>query len=145
MATKNFDLFFKLLLIGDSGVGKTCIIFRFADNTFNPTFISTIGIDFKIRTLELGEYDTVNLNQQLHRFTWPQSFVSSGQITRIRLTVDMFTGTRNEQCFVQRFCRENRGFLLYINVLVFTYSHTPSWSCFTQRQALRCLTFKATI
>ena len=55
MAKPNFDLFFKLLLIGDSGVGKTCIIFRFAENTFNPTFISTIGIDFKIRTLELGE------------------------------------------------------------------------------------------
>lgn len=53
---KNFDLFFKLLLIGDSGVGKTCIIFRFADNAFNPTFISTIGIDFKIRTIELGEF-----------------------------------------------------------------------------------------
>lgn len=52
---KKFDLFFKLLLIGDSGVGKTCIIFRFADNTFNPTFISTIGIDFKIKTLEIGE------------------------------------------------------------------------------------------
>ncbi|XP_031561626.1 ras-related protein Rab-10-like [Actinia tenebrosa] len=51
---KKFDLFFKLLLIGDSGVGKTCIIFRFADNTFNPSFISTIGIDFKIKTLEIG-------------------------------------------------------------------------------------------
>ncbi|PFX23835.1 Ras-related protein Rab-10 [Stylophora pistillata] len=54
MAKQNFDHFFKLLLIGDSGVGKTCIIFRFAENTFNPTFISTIGIDFKIRTLEIG-------------------------------------------------------------------------------------------
>lgn len=53
---KNFDLFFKLLLIGDSGVGKTCIIFRFADNTFNSSFISTIGIDFKIKTLELGKF-----------------------------------------------------------------------------------------
>lgn len=52
---KKFDLFFKLLLIGDSGVGKTCIIFRFADNTFNPSFISTIGIDFKIKTLEIGK------------------------------------------------------------------------------------------
>ena len=54
---RNFDYFFKLLLIGDSGVGKTCIIFRFADNTFNSSFISTIGIDFKIKTLEVGEYN----------------------------------------------------------------------------------------
>lgn len=53
MARKNYDLLFKLLLIGDSGVGKTCILFRFSDDAFNSTFISTIGIDFKIKTIEL--------------------------------------------------------------------------------------------
>ncbi|XP_038057652.1 ras-related protein Rab-10-like isoform X3 [Patiria miniata] len=53
MAKKTYDLLFKLLLIGDSGVGKTCILFRFSDDTFNTTFISTIGIDFKIKTVEL--------------------------------------------------------------------------------------------
>ena len=47
MAKKTYDLLFKLLLIGDSGVGKTCILFRFSDDAFNTTFISTIGIDFK--------------------------------------------------------------------------------------------------
>lgn len=50
---KTYDYLFKLLLIGDSGVGKTCILFRFSEDAFNTTFISTIGIDFKIRTIEL--------------------------------------------------------------------------------------------
>lgn len=53
MAKKSYDYLFKLLLIGDSGVGKTCILFRFSDDAFNTTFISTIGIDFKIKTIEL--------------------------------------------------------------------------------------------
>lgn len=43
MAKKTYDLLFKLLLIGDSGVGKTCVLFRFSDDAFNTTFISTIG------------------------------------------------------------------------------------------------------
>ena len=61
MAKKSYDLLFKLLLIGDSGVGKTCILFRFSDDAFNNTFISTIGIDFKIKTIELSGGRTVKL------------------------------------------------------------------------------------
>lgn len=54
MSKKNYDLLFKLLLIGDSGVGKTCILFRFSDDAFQTTFISTIGLyllDFSITVL----------------------------------------------------------------------------------------------
>uniref|UniRef100_A0ABI7YSW9 small monomeric GTPase n=1 Tax=Felis catus TaxID=9685 RepID=A0ABI7YSW9_FELCA len=39
---KTYDYLFKLLLIGDSGVGKTCLLFRFSEDAFNTTFISTI-------------------------------------------------------------------------------------------------------
>jgi len=48
-----YDYLIKLLLIGDSGVGKSCLLLRFSDDSFTPSFITTIGIDFKIRTVEL--------------------------------------------------------------------------------------------
>jgi len=48
-----YDFLFKLLLIGDSGVGKSCLLLRFADRKYTESYISTIGVDFKIRTIEL--------------------------------------------------------------------------------------------
>ncbi|KAK6294911.1 ras-related protein Rab-15-like isoform X1 [Coregonus clupeaformis] len=50
---KQYDVLFRLLLLGDSGVGKTCLLCRFTDNEFHPSHISTIGVDFKMKTLEI--------------------------------------------------------------------------------------------
>lgn len=52
-AAPHFDMQIKLLMIGDSGVGKTCLLLRYANDSFSPTFITTIGIDFKIKNIEL--------------------------------------------------------------------------------------------
>ncbi|XP_020977898.1 ras-related protein RABE1c isoform X2 [Arachis ipaensis] len=52
-ARADYDYLIKLLLIGDSGVVKSCLLLRFSDGSFTTSFISTIGIDFKIRTIEL--------------------------------------------------------------------------------------------
>jgi Ras-related protein Rab-1A len=50
----DYDYLFKILIIGDSGVGKSCILNRFTDDIFTENYISTIGVDFKIRTIEVN-------------------------------------------------------------------------------------------
>jgi len=51
---KKYDYIVKLLVIGNSGVGKSCLVMQYVDDAFSPSFITTIGIDFKIKTLELN-------------------------------------------------------------------------------------------
>lgn len=51
----NFDVQLKFLLIGDSGVGKTCLLQRYVDDTYQNTFVSTVGIDFKIKMLNIED------------------------------------------------------------------------------------------
>lgn len=48
-----YDLLYKILLIGDSGAGKSCMLLRFADDSFTESYMSTIGVDFKIRTIDV--------------------------------------------------------------------------------------------
>jgi len=50
-ADQSFDYMFKLLIIGNSSVGKTSFLFRYADNSFTSAFVSTVGIDFKVKTV----------------------------------------------------------------------------------------------
>lgn len=50
---RNYDFLMKLLIIGDSDTGKSSCLLRFAEDAFTPSYISTVGIDFKIRTIEL--------------------------------------------------------------------------------------------
>lgn len=50
----DYDYLFKIILIGNSGVGKTSIINRYVDEIYTENFISTIGVDFKIKTVRFN-------------------------------------------------------------------------------------------
>ena len=51
--SKQFDYTFKIVMIGDSGVGKSCILLRFADDKFNENFYATIGVDFRFKNITI--------------------------------------------------------------------------------------------
>ena len=44
---KEYDYLFKLVIIGNSGVGKSSLLLRFADDEFNDSYLTTIGVDFR--------------------------------------------------------------------------------------------------
>ncbi|CAB3995318.1 ras-related Rab-37-like isoform X3 [Paramuricea clavata] len=54
--TEQFDLACKVMLLGDSGVGKTCLLVRFKDGAFlSGAFISTVGIDYRNKVVEIDQ------------------------------------------------------------------------------------------
>jgi GTPase SAR1 family protein len=55
MSKRDYDFLFKLVLIGDTGVGKSCLLLRFADDAFTDSYISTIGVDFVSNFNQAGQ------------------------------------------------------------------------------------------
>jgi len=53
--TSEYDYLFKILLLGSQGVGKTSLLARFADDEFLESYRTTVGVDFKIRTIEIDD------------------------------------------------------------------------------------------
>ena len=51
---QEYDMLFKVLLVGNSGVGKSSLFLSFMDKSWNETFVPTIGVDFKIKTINVN-------------------------------------------------------------------------------------------
>ena len=53
MEEEGYDFIFKVLLIGNSDVGKSSLILRYVDQIWNDVFVPTIGVDFKVKSLQI--------------------------------------------------------------------------------------------
>ena len=51
--TSNYDHLFKIVIIGDSAVGKSSLLLRFTDDQFDDAHLATIGVDFRFRTINV--------------------------------------------------------------------------------------------
>ena len=66
MISQDVDYILKILIIGDSSVGKSNILLRFSDNIFHETFLPTIGVDFKMRNVDSKSSNRLN-NKSMKR------------------------------------------------------------------------------
>ena len=100
MSDKKFkhDLQIKLMMIGDQAVGKTALLVRYADGDFSEVLLPTIGIDFKIKTIEL-------------------------QSKTIKLQIWDTAGQERFRTITQAYYRGAMGILLIYDV-----TNTKSWS-----------------
>lgn len=55
MDSESYDFIFKIVLLGDSGVGKSNLVFRFTKNEFNKDSKSTIGVEFATKTVQIED------------------------------------------------------------------------------------------
>jgi small GTP-binding protein len=93
----------KLLIIGESAVGKSCLLLRFAENKFTDNFLTTIGIDFKVRHVEIEN-------------------------TKVRLQVWDTAGQEKFRTITKAYYRGAHGILLVYDVTsVDSFDQTRQW------------------
>ena len=61
MKTTDAELVYKILLLGDSEVGKSCFLMRYSDNIFVENYITTIGLDYKLKYVQLDSGETIKV------------------------------------------------------------------------------------
>jgi small GTP-binding protein len=93
----------KLLLIGESSVGKTCLLIRYAENRFQDTFFTTVGMDFKGRTVVICD-------------------------RKVRLQIWDTAGQEKFRAIAGAYYRGAHGILLVFDVTnQFTFAQTRGW------------------
>ncbi|XP_043379307.1 ras-related protein Rab-27A isoform X2 [Chelonia mydas] len=101
MSDGDYDYLIKFLALGDSGVGKTSILYQYTDGKFNSRFITTVGIDFREKRV-------------MYRSNGPDGVSGRGQ--RIHLQLWDTAGQERFRSLTTAFFRDAMGFLLLFDL-----------------------------
>ena len=111
---KNFDLEFKIITLGDSGVGKTSIINRFINDSFNNDEKLTLGIKFSFQIIKLSNGKDVKLNiidtsgQEKYR-SLPTSYFRNVDAVLFVFDLNQKLSFENIQKWINTFNENNNG------------------------------------
>lgn len=97
----DYDYLIKFLALGDSGVGKTSILYQYTDGKFNSKFITTVGIDFREKRV-------------VYRSNGPDGIAGRGQ--RVHLQLWDTAGQERFRSLTTAFFRDAMGFLLLFDL-----------------------------
>lgn len=99
----SYDVLYRVVLIGDSGVGKTALLLRFCDDIFDLSFVSTIGIDFRIKSITV-------------------------QGKRVKLQIWDTAGQEKFQSVASSYYRNAHGIMLVYDVMdAHSFIHISKW------------------
>lgn len=91
----DYDYLFKVVLIGDSGVGKSNLLSRFTRSEFSLESKSTIGVEFATRSIRVDDkvvkaqiWDTAGQERYLHYFI-TQGWIFDSILDRLAFAVDI--------------------------------------------------------
>lgn len=96
MSSESLDHVFKILLIGDAGVGKSSILLQFTDGLFNEAQQSTIGVDFKVKIVDAMD--------------------SNGRPKRVKVTIWDTAGQERFRTLTSSYYRGAQGIVLVYDV-----------------------------
>lgn len=95
------DYLFKVLIIGDSNVGKSSLLLRFADNSFYGEYISTIGVDYRIKTLKVQDQNDQGVQVKL------QCWDTAGQDKFDNIVQSYYRGSHGIMLVFDVTCRDS--------------------------------------
>ncbi len=118
---KDYEHLFKLVLIGDSGVGKSSLLLRFADDQFTESYISTIGVDFRFRTVNIDSKPV---------------FEKSGTLVPVKLQIWDTAGQERFRTITSAYYRGADGIIIVYDVTnPESFDHIEDWLSEVDRYA----------
>ena len=117
-ADQPLDESLKILVIGDSDVGKTSLIFRFADGSFKSQYVPTVGIDFKSKTIvwndkriQLQIWDTGEFSFICCKLRW-----TVDQFLILTLSFCLLAGQERYRSITTAYYRGAAGFVIVYDI-----------------------------